>query len=221
MKQTKPFWLDYNHPGKKPLPLWLFHVVLKPLMLLRYRIKVEGLDHIPLDGSLLVLAKHQRFEDIPLGYLFALAKRRKDVWCLMKHTLGGGYLTSLGGISINRHDPHKSKADLKLCRAVLDHQQLLALFPEQTLYPGNMGRGKLPGFRFITERTGSGPLQVICIGYEYKRTPFYRRTAVTMRLGPVSTFESGKTETAGFFHERMLELAGLCNLEYPYGSANE
>lgn len=220
MQQTKEvFWKKYNHPGKRPFPLFLFHFLLTPLMRLRYRIKVEGHENIPTDGPLLVLAKHQRYEDIPLGYLFGLAPRRRDVWCLMKHTLGGGLLTKLGGISINRADPKKSKQELRLCRAVLDDQQLLCIFPEQTLFPGKMGRGKLPGFRFIADRPDGPMANVICIGFEYGPKKFLRRRSVVMRLGPAHAYDVSTMNPAQFFHTRMQELAGLCNLKYSFPAA--
>jgi hypothetical protein len=50
---------------------------------LLYRATVEGLANFPTSGPRLALVKHQRNEDIPLGFSYVLAARRPDNWCIM------------------------------------------------------------------------------------------------------------------------------------------
>lgn len=205
-----------KHPGQTwfaTLSIYFFGGIILRLF---YKIKIEGGENIPKTGPLLVLAKHQRLNDIPLGCAALFAKSRRRAWCIMKDSLNlpylFGYLLKCGGIPIDRKNPEKTKESFAFAKHVLYHNQLMCLFPEQTFFPWKMGKGKVPGFRVIAGKP-ENPLQTICVGFEYGREKW--RTSVTIRIGKPSYFSKNDIPEV-FLHERMKEIAHLSNLEYNF-----
>ena len=205
-----------KHPGQTwfaTLSIYFFGSILLRLF---YKIKIEGGENIPKTGSLIVLAKHQRLNDIPLGCAAIYAKSRRRAWCIMKDTLNipylFGYLLKCGGIPIDRKNPEKTKESFTFAKHVLHHDQVMCIFPEQTFFPWKMGKGKVPGFRVIAGKPEK-PLQIICVGFEYGHEKF--RPSVTIRIGKVAYFTKDDSPEA-YLHEKMKELAALSNLEYNF-----
>ncbi|MEQ9367115.1 MAG: 1-acyl-sn-glycerol-3-phosphate acyltransferase, partial [Leptospirales bacterium] len=128
----------------------------------------------------------------------------------------GWFLLRQGGIPVNRKNPEKSKHDLLLARNVLNAKHALCIFPEQTIVPGKMGRGRLPGFRFITAKP-ERPIAVLCIGFRYTKRRF-RRTLVEIKIGSPRDF-TAQEDPVLFLHERMQEIARLSGLQYTHPPA--
>ena len=88
-----------------------------------HRLEWEGLENMPKDGPVLILAKHQSNLDVPLGYYMIKKLVRKDVWCMIKQSLTSpiflGIYTNSGGIPVDRADPAKSKPYLIFARKTL------------------------------------------------------------------------------------------------------
>lgn len=186
------------------------------LLRLFYKITIEGGEKIPKSGPLLVLAKHQRLNDIPLGCAAIFAKSKRRAWCIMKDSLNipylFGYLLKCGGIPIDRKNPEKTKESFTFAKHVLYHDQVMCLFPEQTFFPWKMGKGKVPGFRVIAGKPDK-PLQTICVGFEYGKEKW--RTTVRIRIGKLSHFTNTDIPEV-YLHEKMKEIATLSNLEYNF-----
>ena len=205
-----------GHPGKKRYAVWLLELFGRVYTRLRFNMKVEGLENMPPKGATLVLAKHVRNSDIPLGLVRAIHPVRWDVWCIMKDTLAKGlaakFFLNCGGIPVDRKNPEKSKRDLLVARKALHDGRLVTIFPEQTHFKGKMGKGRTPGFRFVMGRP-ENPVHVVPIGFEYLFHKFPRRTEVFIRIGkPVPYDNHSVPET--FLHERMHEIAQLSGLQY-------
>jgi len=189
----------------------------KHLLRLFFRIEVEGTANLPETGPLLILAKHQRNEDVPIGLgALCTGTRRRDQWCVMKHSLAAPkyfeFFLKCGGIPINRKDAIRSKGYLLLARHRLHEGNTVVIFPEQTFFPAKMGKGKVPGFRFVAGRPET-PVAVSCVGFTYSKG--FIRTKVVVRIGKPTMFTK-HDDAEHFLHDRMLEVADLSGLEYPH-----
>lgn len=205
------------HPGKSQWRSNLLIFLGKYFLRILFKIKVTGSENIPDTGGLLILAKHQRNEDIPLGLgAVCHTSKRRDQWCVMKHSLADpkffGFFLKCGGIPINRKDAIKSKGFLLLARHRLHEGNTVVIFPEQTFFLNKMGKGKAPGFRFVAGRPET-PIAVCCVGFRY--TKGFIRTNVDIRIGQPTPY-SMHDEPEHFLHDRMLEIAELSQLEYPH-----
>jgi 1-acyl-sn-glycerol-3-phosphate acyltransferase len=209
------------HPGASQLVRRSLDYFSRLYSKLFYRVEAYGLENIPTDGSVLVLAKHQRISDIPLGLASALFRRRWNVWCVMKDSLAKpvffNYFLKCGGIPLNRDEPRKSRRHLLHGRKILHQGNLLVIFPEQTTVPYAMGRGGSGAFRFVAGKPEK-PLPVLCLGLQYEPRGWFRRTRFVIRAGEVSYFTADH-DPEEFLHERMHEIARLSNLTYPFQKA--
>ncbi|MEM7184033.1 MAG: lysophospholipid acyltransferase family protein [Spirochaetota bacterium] len=206
-----------SHPGKKSFAEKIVDFIGRHLYRLFFQVEIRYPKRLPKKGPVLILAKHCSNHDVPLG-LPAIKRmfRRKDVWAIMKDSLANpwflGIFLKAGGIPINRENPTLSKTQLLFAREVLYQDQIMIIFPEQTRIPEAMGEGKSAGFRFIAGKPQE-PLAVNCIGYEYKKGRW--RDKVTIRCGKTKYFHRGDNAEQ-FLHKRMLEIAWLSNLQYPF-----
>ncbi|EPG67203.1 lysophospholipid acyltransferase family protein [Leptospira wolffii] len=183
-----------------------------------YKTEAHGLENVPTEGTVLVLCKHQRNDDIPLGLAKALYHRRMDIWAIMKDSLASpmffNFFLKCGGIPLNRTEPRKSKDDLLFAQKVLFQGNMLVIFPEQTTVPYKMGKGRPGGFRFIVGKLES-PLPILCLGLDYKPRGFLRRTSLVVRAGELKYLQPDQ-DPEEFMHECMHEIARLTNMEYPF-----
>ncbi len=219
-----------GHPGHSRGASRLMRLLGRLLGRLLYRVRVEGLENFPTRGPTLALVKHQRNEDIPLGFAYILTERRPDSWCVMKHDLAAphlfGFVLKSGGIPIDRDRPMRSRRYFRMAREVLHDGRSLVLFPEQTFFVNEMGPGKLPGFRYLTKHAPDA-IRVVSVGLEYvtarSRGRLIGRTEAIFRIGvpeelPVHISRDQDSQ-ARFLHERMQAIARLTNLEYLHASA--
>ena len=73
---------QFNHPGKTKLASFIFRLIGGYVLRYKYKIEIESEGEIPENGPLLVLSKHQRIEDVPLGAfsLYHTSKGKRDPW---------------------------------------------------------------------------------------------------------------------------------------------
>ncbi|PJZ55257.1 lysophospholipid acyltransferase family protein [Leptospira adleri] len=206
------------HPGSSHLVRRILDWFGRFYGSLFYKAEVQGLHNVPKEGTVLVLAKHQRNDDIPLGLSKALYKVRWSIWAVMKDSMAApiffDFFLKCGGIPLNRLEPRKSKKDLLFARKVLYNGNMLVIFPEQTTVPYKMGRGRAGAFRFIVGKPES-PLPVLCLGLDYQPRGFLRRTKLTIRIGELKHLHPNQ-DPEEFLHERMHDIASLTNLTYPF-----
>ncbi len=209
-----------GHPGQNIFLSHIFNLIGGFIYSFMYSVRVESDHAIPPSGPVLILSKHWRLSDVALGKIAVKKDSGRHLWCVMKDSLAkppfGWFLLRQGGIPINRQNPEKSKHDLVLARNVINEKHALCIFPEQTIVPNKMGRGRLPGFRFITAKPAE-PIDVICIGFRYTKRKF-RRTLVEIKIGSPRQF-TAKDDPSAFLHERMHEIARLSGLEYTHPPA--
>lgn len=209
-----------GHPGQNIFLSNVFNILGGLIYSFFFKVRVQSEHAIPASGPVLILSKHWTLADVPLGKIAVTKDSGRHLWCVMKDSLAkppfGWFLLRQGGIPINRSNPEKSKADLLLARNVLNDGQMLCIFPEQTIVPNKMGRGRLPGFRFIASKP-KNPIAVLCIGFRYTKRRF-RRTLVDIKIGAPREFQKGD-DHAAFLHERMQEIARLSDMKYPHPPA--
>lgn len=172
-----------------------------------FRIRVHGLENLPASRAYVLLAKHQRWEDIPLLglavprplYYVAKAELFRSPWL-------GRYLTSLGGIPLNRQRPVESRRSLRRIVEHLRGGEGLVIFPEGTYYPKRIGPGKTGLVRMVLARTRP---PFVPVGIRYSAG--MRRT-VDIRIGkPVPAAETGR-DVGPFLEGMMAEIARLSGL---------
>jgi 1-acyl-sn-glycerol-3-phosphate acyltransferase len=108
-------------------------VVLSPLFHLLWRVRVEGLDHVPEQGPAVLAANHQSFCDS----LFLPLVVRRRVTYLAKAEYFDSWRTAwffraVGQIPIRRGGGRESERALEAAREVLAEGNFLALYPEGT-----------------------------------------------------------------------------------------
>lgn len=185
--------------------LWL-RPVMKAAFSLFFRVRAHGLENLPREGAFIVLAKHQRWEDIPiLGLtapqpLYYVAKSE-----LFRPAPISWLLSSLGGIPLNRGRPLESRRSLRFVIEHLHEGDGVVVFPEGTYYPDRMGPPKNGLVRMILSRASPA---FVPVGIRYRKG---LRTAVEVRFGRPAKAENG-IEPAPFLEGMMSEIARLSGL---------
>jgi 1-acyl-sn-glycerol-3-phosphate acyltransferase len=119
-------------------------LLFRSYFLLRYRLRIQGRENIPLSGPVIILPKHQRWTDIPLVGLAALPRPCHYIAKRELFTMPGirQIMTWLGGIPLDRQQPIKSRDSFRYVDSLLQRGEVIVLFPEGTYFPDTMGAGK-------------------------------------------------------------------------------
>jgi 1-acyl-sn-glycerol-3-phosphate acyltransferase len=181
-----------------------------------YRIHIRGRENIPPEGPGILVPKHQFWTDIPLVGLAVrrpvnyIAKKELFVYPGIRH-----FLSSLGGIPLDRGNPVRTLDSFRLMEKLLKEKEFVVLFPEGTYYPYTMGRGK---HRFV-ERIlrfqekmgwqGDRAIPFIPIGIRYLDKKF--RTEVRMEIGP-PVFSPRESAGEQFTREILEKIAELSEI---------
>jgi 1-acyl-sn-glycerol-3-phosphate acyltransferase len=137
---------------EKPLVFYymLKYVLLGPLLRLLFRPRVEGLEHVPAQGAVIVAGNHLSFVD---PFVMAVVLKRRITFLAKAEYFEApglrGWLTALvlrgaGQISVDRSGRAAGQAALSEGQAVLAKGNLLAIYPEGTRSPdGRLYKGKV------------------------------------------------------------------------------
>jgi 1-acyl-sn-glycerol-3-phosphate acyltransferase len=179
----------------------------KPYLNALFRLETEGAANLPQRDGLILLAKHQRWEDIPL---LAMATPRPLTFVakyeLFTSPLSDWFISSLGGLPLNRSRPMESRQSLKAMMEILRNGEGIAIFPEGTYYRDRMGPGQPGLIRMIGSRLRV-PFVPVGINYRQER----RRTRVLVRFGePIC--KDPATSPRAFLGEVMLYIKHLSGL---------
>lgn len=110
---------------------------------LRYRFRVEGQEHIPRHGPVIILPKHQRWIDIPVVAISLtfpchyIAKKE-----LFEKPMLREFIKWLGGVPLDRQQPIKYLDSFRYLDHLLLSGETIVIFPEGTYFPEKMGAGK-------------------------------------------------------------------------------
>ena len=172
-----------------------------------FEIQIEGQENIPKGGSFILLPKHQRWEDIPLlglaspTPLYYVAKKE-----LFMNRLSNWFMTSLGGIPMDRRRPLTSRNSIKTVVGLLKGKAGVVVFPEGTYYKGAMGSGYVGLIRLIRARVD---VPFIPTGIRYSGEGM--RKLVEVKFGNALHWESS-TEPEVFLAAAMQQIRILSGL---------
>lgn len=134
---------------------WLLKSTLSPVVKAIFRPKVEGLEHVPVDGPAIIASNHLSVAD----WLFTpIALKRRITYVAksdyftgsgLKGFLQRGFFSGTGQVPIDRSGGRASEAALAAGAQVLRRGELFGIFPEGTrshdgkLYKGRTGVARL------------------------------------------------------------------------------
>jgi 1-acyl-sn-glycerol-3-phosphate acyltransferase len=129
---------------------WVLKAILTPILRFFYRVRVEGAEHIPKSGGVILASNHISFSDsfflpLVLGRRVTFVAKaeyfedRKTAW----------FFRAVGQIPIKREGGSASERALASAREVLDAGGVFGIYPEGTrspdgrLYKGHTGVARL------------------------------------------------------------------------------
>jgi 1-acyl-sn-glycerol-3-phosphate acyltransferase len=152
----------------------------------RVRVAVQGLEHLPGAGPMIICPRHQRWEDIPV---MALALPQPLHYIakveLFRRPLIRDILGAWGGVPVDREKPRATLSSFKRLLPLLQDQAAIVLFPEGTYVLGQVGPGKHRLIQLLLKlqsRDGLGRLPFVPVGLDYQRRG--RGWQVQVNLGP-------------------------------------
>ncbi|MFD5030473.1 lysophospholipid acyltransferase family protein [Streptomyces sp. NPDC058220] len=175
----------------------LIKAVLGPLVRLMFRTRVEGAEHIPGSGPVILAGNHLTFIDsmiLPLvcdRQVFFIGKDEYVTGKGLKGRLMAWFFTGVGMIPVDRDGGRGGVAALMTGRRVLEEGNVFGIYPEGTRSPdGRLYRGRT-GIARLTMMTGAPVVPFAMIGTD-KLQPngsgMPRSGKVTVRFGKPMEF---------------------------------
>ncbi|MEU9051927.1 lysophospholipid acyltransferase family protein [Streptomyces sp. NPDC048384] len=175
----------------------LIKAVLGPIMRLMFRPQVEGAEHIPGDGPVILAGNHLTFIDsmiLPLVCDRQVLFIGKDEYVTgkgLKGRLMAWFFTGVGMIPVDRDGGRGGVAALMTGRRILEEGNVFGIYPEGTRSPdGRLYRGRT-GIARLTLMTGAPVVPFAMIGTD-KIQPggagMPRPRKVTVRFGEAMEF---------------------------------
>jgi glycerol-3-phosphate dehydrogenase (NAD(P)+) len=191
--------------GVNPVVYWPVRWALKPAILLYFRLRRLGMEHVP-NGGVILASNHRSFLDpFAIGCcigrpIYFVAKRE-----LFRNPLLGWFLNCLGAFPIKRGASDQESMDT--ARALLERDQAVVIFPEGTrIRTGSLARPKR-GVGRLALQTGKPVVPIAVTNSEHARRGWrIRPVKVHVRFGPALTFPRVETPSpflAGEVTERI------------------
>jgi len=174
--------------------------IITPFLYLLWRVKVEGREHVPTQGPVILAANHQSFCD---SFFLPLVIGRKVTYVAKAEYFDSWktawFFRAAGQIPMNRSGGDASQRALDTATEVLRSGAVLAIYPEGTRAPDTcLHKGKTGVARLCL----GCDVPVIPVGLVGTRTvqppgsmvmrPFH---TVTVRFGPPVAYEVGGVRT--------------------------
>jgi len=197
--------------GVNPFVYWPVRWVVKPAILLYFRLRRRGTEHVP-DGGVILASNHRSFLDpFAIGCcigrpIYFVAKRE-----LFRNPLLGWFLNCLGAFPIKRGA--SDEESMATAFALLERGQAVVIFPEGTrIRTGSLARPKRGVGRLALE-SGKPVVPIAVTNSEHARSGWrIRPVKVHIRCGPALTFprvENPSPFLAGEVTERIWPCVGL------------
>ncbi len=178
-----------------------------------YRIETEGKSGFSADEPAIILPKHQYWTDIPIvslafeSLLHFVAKKE-----LFKYPLIRQYLSSLGGIPLDRKDTLRTLGSFRILFALLKAGEKIVIFPEGAYSRNAVGSGKsrlvkmILGFQLELKQQ----IPFIPVGIRYGERVGWRRRVIVCIGAPL--FAEVGVDATSFVDKVMNEISSLCQL---------
>jgi len=205
---------------------WTLKIVLTPTLRAGYRVRIEGREHLPRRGPVILAANHRSFLD---SIFLPLATGRRRVTFVAKaeyfeQRRTAWFFRAVGQIPIARSGGSASDSALLAARGVLERGGAFGIYPEGTrTRDGATHRGHT-GVARLARATGAPIVPVGLIGTDEvqptdAKVPHLFRT-VTVRFGAPITGEQVRGEPDGLAlraltDQVMFEIVQLCGV-YEY-----
>ena len=184
---------------------WLTKLILTPILRLFFRVRVEGIEHVPKKGAVILASNHVAFCDS----LFLPAVLWRRVTYVAKAEYFESWKTSwyfraIGMIPIKRTGVSAWRGALDAAEEVLGQGRVFGIYPEgPRSKDGRLQRGHT-GIARVALRTGA-PVVPVGIAGTREAQPIGRLiprpfTRITIRIGPPLDF----AEFAGRDRERIV-----------------
>jgi 1-acyl-sn-glycerol-3-phosphate acyltransferase len=204
---------------------WLLKAVLTPLLRFFYRVKAEGLEHVPRSGAVILASNHVSFSD---SIFLPLVLRRRITFVAKAEYFDdpktAWLFRALGQIPVRREGGSAAQRALDAAHEVLARGRLFGIYPEGTRSPdGRLHRGHTGVARLALE----GQAPVLCVAMigtrELQPIGQVRPRVfmpVTVRFSAPMSFERYRDRAGDprvlrqITDEIMFELRGLSGQEY-------
>src|SRR5215204_6527304 len=194
--------------GVNPFVYWPVRWVVKPAILLYFRLRRMGTEHVP-DGGVILASNHRSFLDpFAIGCcigrpIYFVAKRE-----LFKNPLLGWLLNCLGAFPIKRGASDEESMATAL--ALLQREQAIVIFPEGTrIRTGSLARPKR-GVGRLALQSGKPVVPIAVTNSEHARSGWrIKPVKVHLRCGPPLTFP-GVEEPSRFLAGEVTERIWPC-----------
>jgi 1-acyl-sn-glycerol-3-phosphate acyltransferase len=168
------------------------HVLIGPPLRLFTRLTVEGREHVPATGALIVASNHLSFIDsivIPLAsgrQVHFLGKAEYFQGRGLRGAAVRWFHSTAGTIAVDRADPRAALRSLELGEEVLRRGEAFGVYPEGTRSPdGRLHKGRT-GVARMAVSTGATLLPCAVVGTDKVQPPGanrFRPAKVTVRFG--------------------------------------
>ena len=144
---------------------WVIKAVLTPLLRFFYRVRVEGLEHIPSEGAAILAGNHLAVCD---SFFLPLVLRRRITFVAkaeyFENPRTAWFFRAVGQIPVKRGGGPASQRALAAAEEVLQAGELFGIYPEGTRSPdGRLYKGHT-GVARLALRNRVPVLAVACIG---------------------------------------------------------
>jgi 1-acyl-sn-glycerol-3-phosphate acyltransferase len=176
----------------------VMHTVVPPLAKVIWRPTVEGLDHLPRSGPVIVASNHLSFADslvIPIvapRKVTFLAKAQYFDGTGFKGAVSRGFFGGLGMIPVDRDDTRAALASLDIALEILSEGGAFGIYPEGTRSrDGRLYRGRT-GVAHLALTSGAPVVPVGLSGTQHLQpvgSNLPRLAKVTVRFGEPLQFQ--------------------------------
>ena len=144
---------------------WVLKAVLTPILRFLFKVRVEGLEHVPKDGPVIMASNHVSFCD---SIFLPLVLRRRITFVAKAEYFDdpktAWFFRAVGQIPIKREGGSASQRALDSAREVLESGGIFGIYPEGTRSPDGLLYKGHTGVARLALQTGAPVVAVAMIG---------------------------------------------------------